>query len=108
MQEKLSTDLVNKVISASIDGGSPREYRVVFTAERVMLVFGQLPGEHREALQALISRQTDGKWKDHSELASMIGAELVVGLPELVEKLAYRFLIEASMSGEFSMLEGSA
>lgn len=85
-----SEDLITTVIHANHLGGSATSYTVHYTAERVMLVFGLFPGQHRDTLTSLISHQTDGAWIEDSELANLVGAKLALGLPQAIKSLKER------------------
>jgi hypothetical protein len=80
---------VNEIVGASLDGTSAYEYRVVFTAESVMLVFGLLPGQHRTALESLIQSQGD-QWRSDENVAALAGAKLALGLPSSLAALGAR------------------
>lgn len=89
MQEK-QEDLIANVIHASHLGGSATCYTVHHTAERVMLVFGLLPGQHKDMLLELISRQTGGAWVQDYALANLVGAKMALGPPHGINSLKER------------------
>lgn len=84
---------INEIIRTPVNGGSAYEYRVVFTAEPVMLVFGSLPGQHRTALEGLIGSQNDN-WRSDEGVAALAGAKLAIGLPSSL--VALRARLEAA------------
>lgn len=92
-------EIINNVLSSPFNGGVPTSYQVHFTAERVMLIFGVVPKTHKDELEALILRETDSSWVNSPELASMVGARLAIGLPELIEQLKARLNEALSQSG---------
>lgn len=90
-------DTIKNVLKCNHLGGAPSSYEVFFTAERVMLVFGLLPGQHRDALKDLIARQTDEGWEESTELARVTEAKLVLGLPDAIISLKER-LVKAGVN----------
>lgn len=93
---KLNEQLISKVINESVDGGVPMSYNVHFTSERVMLFFGVVPQSHRDALEFQIREQTGGAWVNSPEVAAMVGAQMAISLPELIDKLKSRLENELS------------
>jgi len=91
MNDKNSREsIINKIMNQSVDGAISTSYNVHCTAERVMLFFGVIPKSHRDALSDLIDSQTDGKWVTSENIASMVGATLAIGHPELLDKFQIR------------------
>ncbi|MDT7848120.1 hypothetical protein Q9292_00755 [Methylophilus sp. VKM B-3414] len=81
---------IENVLQAPHMGGLATTYTVHHTAERVMLVFGLFPGQHREAMKQLIAKQTDGTWVESTELETITGAQFAIGLPECIDELKSR------------------
>lgn len=89
MNDEIEGKIAN-VLQAPDMGGYATSYTVHCTSERVILVFGLFPGQHRDAMKQLISRQTNDKWVESVELASITGAKFVIGFPECIERLKVR------------------
>ena len=83
-------DLIATVLNGSHQGSWATSYTVHHTAERVMLVFGALSGQHKETLRYLISRQTDDAWIEDPQVADLTGAKLALGLPQAIASLKER------------------
>lgn len=90
MNVEIDKDIVDKVINASVGGGVPSSYTVHCTAERVMLVFGFIPGSDRVALESMVEKQTQGKWVNDSEIADLVGVKMAIGHPAQHEILKNR------------------
>lgn len=100
MNDKNSREsIINKVMNESVDGGTSTSYHVHCTAERVMLFFGVLPRSHGDALSDLIDSQTSGKWVTSESIASMVGAKMAIGHPELLDKFQSRLKEELQSNG---------
>lgn len=83
-------DAITKVLNDSRLGEIPISYTVHYTAERVMIIFGNLPGQHKEAFMELISKQTNNRWIESKNIAQITDAKLVIGSPDAITSLIER------------------